>query len=500
MESRQVVSIKRYSELLAQFIIRLTRFYEGHNEQLDQQLYILRGHLSGQPNFTLSLLSINKINHLLQDSQFSVKEHTEKCVQELEKSVKQLQSELQSGDELYSECTQLLMQLDAPLPSSSALKHLTSGTLSLLSAARQLNQNNKQIHPLSDPADTAQLHQKMLDELTQLTLNYAKKYPEDQLLQELLNRLQSGVSEDELLQSCIVLLRLFVRESIHDASMTGKVLQSLHRALDEVNQNARQSLQKTTASIETRKQHHRKIQAELEHMEDEVKQTDSLDALKQKTTAYIQSVASSLSVQHHQDQEQQATLVELLVQMQSQLSLLQKQTQTYRKKLAEQAQASQTDPLTRLPNRQAYNKQIELACERAGHTQQCLAMAILDIDYFKTINDRFGHSAGDKTLQLVANHLRNHLTSKDFIARWGGEEFILLFADTAPPKLADKLEKIRTSLEQLPLKFKQEKITLSASIGGTYFQRGETPEQLFERADRLLYKAKHAGRNCVVTD
>ncbi len=174
----------------------------------------------------------------------------------------------------------------------------------------------------------------------------------------------------------------------------------------------------------------------------------------------------------------------LLSSMQSRINTLQQQTSVYKKKLAEQAIQSRTDPLTRLPNRQAYNERLEAAFTKFKENGDLLAVAVVDIDHFKSINDRFGHAAGDKTLQVVSKFLKQSLSENDFIGRWGGEEFVML----------------RTKLAAMPFKFKQEKVKITASFGATCFNDNDTTETVFERADEYLYKAKRNGRNLVVTD
>ena len=190
----------------------------------------------------------------------------------------------------------------------------------------------------------------------------------------------------------------------------------------------------------------------------------------------------------------------LLSAMQSRIDTLQQQTSIYKKKIAEQAMQSRTDALTRLPNRQAYNERLETAYTNYKTNGDSLAVAVVDIDFFKSINDRFGHAAGDKTLQVVSKFLKQNLSDNEFIARWGGEEFVMLLPDMPMQDIDKKLNEIRTKLAAMPFKFKQEKVKITASFGATCFGEKDTTESVFERADEYLYKAKRDGRNLVVTD
>ena len=133
-------------------------------------------------------------------------------------------------------------------------------------------------------------------------------------------------------------------------------------------------------------------------------------------------------------------------------------------------------------------------------TYLLIAVTFVDIDHFKSINDRFGHAAGDKTLQVVSKFLKQSLSENDFVARWGGEEFVMLLPNTQMADIDKKLNEVRTKLAAMPFKFKQEKVKITASFGATCFGENDTTETVFERADEYLYKAKRNGRNLVVTD
>ncbi|QXH46622.1 diguanylate cyclase [Pseudomonas xanthosomatis] len=169
----------------------------------------------------------------------------------------------------------------------------------------------------------------------------------------------------------------------------------------------------------------------------------------------------------------------------------------YREHLEEQRQKAMIDPLTGLPNRAAWSEQVEREVlewqESGGH----LAMAILDLDHFKRINDGYGHLAGDKVLKIVADQLRKRLRGRDFIARFGGEEFVLLLPQTSPPAAVQVAEALRAAIEACPFHFKGERVVITTSIGISAFRSGERGDQVLKRADEALYRAKDQGRNRV---
>ena len=118
-------------------------------------------------------------------------------------------------------------------------------------------------------------------------------------------------------------------------------------------------------------------------------------------------------------------------------------------------------------------------------------------DHFKRINDNYGHLAGDKVLKIVADQLRKRLRGQDFIARFGGEEFVVLLPQTSPAVGLKLAETLRAAVEACPFHFKGERVVITTSIGLSAFRSGERGDQVLKRADDALYRAKDQGRNRV---
>jgi len=124
-----------------------------------------------------------------------------------------------------------------------------------------------------------------------------------------------------------------------------------------------------------------------------------------------------------------------------------------------------------------------------------LSLAVIDIDFFKKINDGYGHQTGDKVLKVVAHFVSKKLREIDFIARFGGEEFVLILPETTTEQSLILLNRIREKLANTPFKTGDEKITVTVSIGVAQFKEDDTGETVFARADEALYQAKESGRN-----
>lgn len=155
---------------------------------------------------------------------------------------------------------------------------------------------------------------------------------------------------------------------------------------------------------------------------------------------------------------------------------------------------SVTDPLTQLFNRLKIEDVFKLEIERANRYKKPLSVIIVDIDYFKLVNDTYGHDIGDEVLKSISKILKENIRSTDTLGRWGGEEFIILVPETNKDQTTLLAEKIRISIEIY--KFSKIK-NLTASFGVSSFTQDDTKESLIKKADNALYKAKEMGRNRV---
>jgi diguanylate cyclase (GGDEF)-like protein len=153
------------------------------------------------------------------------------------------------------------------------------------------------------------------------------------------------------------------------------------------------------------------------------------------------------------------------------------------------------DPLTMLGNRRSMDEELRLCAEDFARYHTPATLIVFDLDKFKIINDKFGHSVGDKLLADIGKLMSTRLRKTDRAFRFGGEEFVLLARNTKLPEAAIIADNIR---EQIASEINGPKGKISASFGCASIQPEETCEQWFVRADRAMYQAKDKGRNCVV--
>lgn len=159
------------------------------------------------------------------------------------------------------------------------------------------------------------------------------------------------------------------------------------------------------------------------------------------------------------------------------------------------------DALTGLPNRRHITDLFAQMARGAERTGSPLTVCLIDLDHFKRINDSYGHKAGDIVLQRFADTATGALRESDVLARWGGEEFLVLLPDTPAQKADQSMTRVRAALAQIRLVAASDAAKVTFSAGLAQFRPGESIEHAVERADFALYRAKSAGRDrCVISD
>jgi len=153
------------------------------------------------------------------------------------------------------------------------------------------------------------------------------------------------------------------------------------------------------------------------------------------------------------------------------------------------------DILTGLPNRRYLQMNLTGALAEFDRHGIGFGLVFIDVDHFKTINDTYGHDAGDCVLKLVGSTMGNCMRAYDMLGRWGGEEFLAIIRFTDEQQFLHVAEKLRTMVENSFLMIEKKTVSVTITLGATLVRPGDTIETLVDRADRLMYKGKQAGRN-----
>ena len=311
------------------------------------------------------------------------------------------------------------------------------------------------------------------------------------------DRLQHGLNWYELLPILddLAVLMLAITDSGQHEFET--YLKQLNERLEAFQSNLQAASDGHADSSSAARAMDSQIREQVDGLQSSVQEAADLDDLKQVLESHLEGLLGTMD--HHQKQrdEREREVAARLQSLAERVSSMEQEAQGYREHLEEQRQKALIDPLTGLPNRAAWSERLE---HEVGQWQQhgnSLLLAMLDLDHFKRINDNYGHLAGDKVLKIIANVLRKRLRGSDFIARFGGEEFVLLLPNTPWPVGVRIVEALRAAIEACPFHFKGEPVTITVSVGLSAFKAGDRSDLVIKRADQALYRAKDAGRNRV---
>jgi diguanylate cyclase len=197
------------------------------------------------------------------------------------------------------------------------------------------------------------------------------------------------------------------------------------------------------------------------------------------------------------------TMEERAVTLESELQRSSEEITTLKAQLDNVRKESLTDGLTAISNRKAFDQEIVSALEEAHRTGNPVSLLICDIDHFKKFNDTWGHQIGDQVLKLVACCLSDNVKGRDMVARFGGEEFVVVLRQTALDNATLLAERLRDYVQSKQLVKKSTGDILgmlTVSIGVASSAEFDTPASLIQRADVCLYRAKNTGRNRVVNE
>jgi diguanylate cyclase len=241
------------------------------------------------------------------------------------------------------------------------------------------------------------------------------------------------------------------------------------------------------------------VMNEVRSLDADIQRASDLGALRERVRERLNVISTHLQEFRAREGARVTAQLDRTQRMRLRVTDLEREIHGLHKSLQEEQSLRMIDALTGIPNRAAYDDRIRHDYNRWQRDHTAISVLAWDIDRFKDINDAYGHSAGDKVLRVVAQHLAQHVRGTDFVARYGGEEFVMILIGTEAAQAAVTADKIRVGIENMGFHFHNKPVVVTASCGITTFRGDDTPETIFDRADRALYHAKDGGRNCCRT-
>ncbi|NQZ82471.1 MAG: GGDEF domain-containing protein [Colwellia sp.] len=499
--------LKSQASIFIPFIAKLSQTCKGLDVTLDNRLGNLRSLLKKSAPLTEIETQINKISQLLQ--QYSSKNNTNirllhdkfhSAGQSLQKTNglpaplrRKLRVLIKESDEVKDALIQYIPSLSELLAFyDEAIKaKIDDSTNGLLSNQQQRIGDDDS--PKSQPVD-----KQFIDKFSSILNDLVLSDIHTKHISSIKLKLSKEMTNDHLFNHFFEVFDVIVDDLKQERNTAKIFLSTLSEALSTV-----QSAVKTTLSTQNQSAaKHDKLnvllQKQVSDMACGLNKATSLADIKVDINEKLQLIAGTLKKKSTLEYEQQLSLRLQMTDMAKKVDQLEKQSKTFEKRIQEQQAKSMQDALTKLSNRAAFDEYFTKKMVHYHHSNFELAIVVLDLDDFKRINDTYGHTAGDKTLQVIANTLQKHIGEDAFIARYGGEEFVLIFSNFNKEKTLKKLDTLRKQVARLPFKFKDNKVNITVSIGVSHVKEDDNIHIAFERADTALYQAKAQGKNQVV--
>jgi diguanylate cyclase len=316
--------------------------------------------------------------------------------------------------------------------------------------------------------------------------------------QKAVEQIERGLNWYELIavleQVSIVIVSAFDRDQQAFENFLNQLNDRLASAYEAINssQQSQGDSKKANKSLQV------SMREQVAAMQESVVNAHDLEQLKLEVSDRLDKVLSAMSTHQSGEEIRGQDLSSKLNALVEQVKDMEQESKDAEREIETQRQRALRDVLTQLPNREAYNLHLTQEFERWQRYDRPLSLVVCDIDHFKRVNDTYGHQAGDKVLRIIARSIASRLRKTDFIARFGGEEFVVLMPETSAEQAYAVIDHIRESIAECPFHFKEKPVTITLSFGVTAFAGENKPDAVFARADKALYQAKEQGRNRVI--
>jgi diguanylate cyclase len=273
----------------------------------------------------------------------------------------------------------------------------------------------------------------------------------------------------------------FLEELTQRLQDLGIHLQTAHEGRNQIVEHGRSLSEKVTGHVGD--------------LGESVQAATDLQQLKTAVRERLSLIQNNIDDYLKEEEAWHKKTIESEKELKDRLTKLEKESRELRSRMVEAHHMALVDAVTGLPNRLAYEERVEQEYARWKRFNEPVCMLVWDIDDFKSINDRFGHQAGDKALRVIAKSLQTRLRVTDFIARYGGEEFVCLLCGTVGDEALKVADEMRRSVETNGFHSGGKPVPVTISCGIAPFAGDASIDTVFSRADKALYKAKKAGKN-----
>lgn len=524
-------------ELLRSALVRVSVAADGQDETLDQIMAKLREHLRGK----MSATEFSSILAQLETEALAFEQHREQGALDILHALMDVTKPLQAfklsrgvKKELNDYLTQLpqrskkirlypalLQQLakiqqqalgEIEQPKTSLFDKILGGKTStkidefngenddglIANLPPMIDSTSDSVEPVGNHL-TAEYSAQIIRVLNQFFTSLEHEAAIRNKVEAMRRKLEQGVSVDSL-----VPLLDSVRDLVMEAYLAANqafatYLKNVNQELAEIYMLLGGAVKNTQSEREASRKLQADVMREMSDLETTAASATDINQLKDTVKSQLGNIRQVIDHYQQTDQAQQF-LAEQLQTLGAKIKTMEVEAEKNRTSLEAHRQKALHDPLTELPNREAYNERASSEVQRWQRYGRPLTIAIFDIDHFKRINDTYGHQAGDRVIKVIGRSIAKRLREVDFFCRYGGEEFVALMPETDSATALAVLEKVRDAIANAAFNYKDQPMSITLSVGLTEFKTNDSLESAFERADQALYTAKSDGRNrCQLT-
>lgn len=348
--------------------------------------------------------------------------------------------------------------------------------------------------------DFSEFKKEYIDFIDSLKASVDKNYTDK------LNSLSKKITEvsnwgdiNDIHDDLFAFIKQYIDEISADREKIAAFVQEIIKKIFDIQANIDKSHENNKRNEKSNKNFSLILDNEMGELKHSLDISKSLEDLKSRVSGTLTNIESALKNKKAEDQAIKESADNNRAAFQSGFAQLKRELAKATKHSKELEIKLNRDPLTGAFNRRAYNKRIEDEMNRFLRYGTIFSMLMLDVDYFKKVNDNYGHAVGDKCLKEIIKRAAPYLRKSDMLARYGGEEFVVIMPETDGKGALAVAEKIRQTIEKLEFIYKKEVVKVTVSIGVSQVKEDDkTASDIFDRADTAVYQAKEGGRNMVV--
>ena len=311
---------------------------------------------------------------------------------------------------------------------------------------------------------------------------------------------QSSQIEDivGLKDDIISLVQAYNQMINEERSLVTEFISEIGAGLLEVERQYLDSITQTGQSQSENIKFNRLLENHVEDMKKSAQLSTTLAEFRGLVMSRLATIRTALEEKRRSEVIRQERLNEEMESLNQNLNRMKKEVDQVHEKRKALEKEVLVDPLTGIANRRALRERLKNELHRFQRYRQFFSILLFDIDNFKAINDQYGHWAGDRCLKEIIKRVRPILRETDFIARWGGDEFVLIFPGTDLESAGAVAERLRKLIQNTRFVYHKQEISLTVSCGVTEISDSDpNQETIFNRVDKAMYKAKKNGRNMV---